>query len=56
MVPCGWFVSLVLMDRMTESLSMWPATWGRSSEIRMPDTFVESGLKPVFPFGSQLST
>src|SRR5439155_2724979 len=40
---------------MIDSLSMCLARLGKISEICTPGAFVEMGLKPVFPFTSQLS-
>ena len=38
-----------------DNLSMWRATWGKSSEIRIPATLVEIGLKLLLGLGSQVS-
>src|SRR5947209_5411838 len=43
------------MERTSANLSMRRAIFGRSSEIRMPATFVEIGLKLLLPLGSQVS-
>ena len=38
-----------------ESLSMCPARRGKISEIWIPATFVEIGLRPLLTLGSQVS-
>src|SRR5882724_11400694 len=43
------------MDRTSANLSMRFAIFGSSSEIWMPATLVEIGLKLLFAFGSHVS-
>ena len=43
------------IERMIDSLSICLATRGSSSEIWIPGTLVEMGLKPLLPFTSQVS-
>src|SRR6185436_7752964 len=43
------------MERTSANLSMRFAIFGSSSEIWMPGTLVEIGLKLLFVFGSQVS-
>src|SRR5215510_14825780 len=43
------------MERTSATLSMRFAIFGSSSEIRMPATLVEIGLKLLLVFGSQVS-
>src|SRR5438270_12398127 len=44
------------MERTSANLSMRLAIFGSSSEIWMPATLVEIGLKLLFVLGSQVST
>src|SRR5438105_7995000 len=55
MVPWGWFLSCVFMERMIDSLSMCLAMRGKISEIWTPGALVEIGLKPLLAFTSQVS-
>ena len=56
MADCGWFLSSVFIERMMDSLSICFAILGKISEIWIPGTLVEMGLKPLLPFTSPVST